>query len=173
MNRKSKCLFSGRPSEAKFLQWLEANGITAENLINTGQDVKTKTDFVVNGKRIQVKAPSRNQLAPGDLTIEHRAVDGSVGWLYKVDYVIKFCSDRFFLKIPTGSLRDAVSLHLPAPPELAPRGKAKAMSGWYARPDWYGRSRKLECCYVVSKDWLLENTLAGVIDTECSTPLNF
>lgn len=173
MNRKNKSFFGGRPSEARFLQWLERNGIIAENLTNTGKDVKAKTDFIVEGKRIQVKAPSGNGLEPGDLTVEHRAVDGSTGWLHKVDYVIKFCSDRFFLKIPVDSLRDAVELHLPPPPELAPRGKAKAMSGWFARPDWHGRSRKLECCYVVTKDWLLKNTLAGVIDIECSNHLKF
>jgi len=153
--RKSSCFQQGSLSEKRFAAFLEARNIPFTSTVGTDADTKGKVDFLVNGKTVQVKAPSRNGLAPGDLTIEHRAVNGSVGWLHRVDYVVKFCDDKTFLKINAEHLRDAVEWHLPEPPEKAPRSKAKAMGGWYARYDWQGRSRAQECCYVVTVDWLM------------------
>lgn len=173
MSRKFHSLHSGATSEQKFMNWLNSQGVEYEDVSNTKQDFTGKVDLLIGDKSVQVKSPSGGSLASDDLTVEHRTVSGDVGWLYRVDYIIKFCDDRFFLKIPAASLREAVKLHLPTPPAKAPRSKAIAMGGWYARPDWKGRDRSRECCFVVTKDWILTHTASSLIDTTCKQPSVF
>ena len=144
----------GSLSERLFAGYLERNNVPFFSTVGTQADLKGKTDFIVEGKRVQVKAPSGNGLEPTDFCIEHRAVNGDNGWLWTADYIVKFCDHKSYYRIDAAELRYAVAEYLPEPPEQAPRGKAKVMGGWYARPDWKGRDRSKECCYIVPLSWL-------------------
>lgn len=160
MERFEQCFKRGTKYEKIFASHLLNAGLQFESRVGTEDDLSGKIDFVVENNTFQVKSPSspKSLLKPGDLTIEHRAVNGSKGWLHKVDYVVKFVNESRFIEISTHSLRKALEKDWPKPPEKAKRSKAIAGFGWYARFDWQGISRENECCIVVDEDWLIENT---------------
>lgn len=160
MERLEQCFQNGTRYEKIFASHLLNAGLKFESRVGTEDDLSGKIDFVVENKTFQVKSPSslKSRLRAGDLTIEHRAVNGSKGWLHTVDYVAKFINESKFMLISTHSLRKALARDWPEPPQKAKRSRAIAGFGWYARFDWQGKSRENECCIVVDQDWLIKNT---------------
>ena len=160
--RKEGCFREGTLSENRFATYLESRGIDYETVVGTTADTKGKVDFIVKGKTVNVKAPTMS--GPRGLCTEWRAVDGSVGWIHKVDYIVKFIDDKTFAKIPVSRLKDHVLATRGTPPDKCPQtGASRSHGGWYARADWNGKSRSGEACIMIPSSEILPFSVIATI----------
>ena len=147
-NRRKECFKQGTLSEKRFASYLEGKGIEYETVVGTSADTKGKIDFIVKGWTVNVKAPTRS--GPPGLCAEWRAVNGSSGWLHKVDYIVKFIDDKVFYKIPVARLKEHVIATRGIPPSKCPQtGAGRSNGAWYARQNWEGKDRTNEACVMI------------------------
>lgn len=146
--RRDRCFREGTFFENRFAMYLEGKGVTYEAVVGTDADTKGKVDFVVKGLAVQVKSPTRS--GPRGLCTEWRAVNGSIGWLHKADYVVKFISDDTYVRISCRDLKEHVIATRGTPPVLCPQTGARSSKGaWYARPNRGNRDRTKEACIMI------------------------
>ena len=161
MTRKSKSFRQGTISERNFASFLRSKEISFKTFVGTEADTKGKIDFIVGDYTVNVKAPTRS--GPPGLCTEWRAVNGSDGWLHKVDYIVKFSSDeKSYIKVPVAKLKEHVIAKYGEPPDSCPQTGATGSRGfWYARKDFRDdggviHSRKREACIMVPFEEVLK-----------------
>ena len=148
MTRSTNCLQHGSKSEQRFADHLQSLGIPFHSEVGTDADYRKKIDFWVAGFKINVKAPTRS--GPDGLCVEWRAVNGSVGWLHQVDYVVKFKDDNTYVRISCEKLKAYIIEKLGEPPLRCPQtGAGRSNGAWYARANWQGKDRSKEACIIV------------------------
>ena len=146
--RKSKSFRQGTISERRFGHHLSALGVDFTALSGTDADTKGKIDFIVQGQTVNVKAPTLS--GPPGLCVEWRAVNGSTGWLHKIDYVVKFITNDSYWRIPCAKLKELVVAKHGEPPARCPQtGAGRSNGSWYARADWEGKDRTGEACIMI------------------------
>ena len=147
-DRSETCFRNGTTSEKRFASHLRAKGVDFTVEVGTVADIERKVDFTVKGLTVNVKAPTRS--GPPGLCVEWRAVNGSVGWLHNIDYVVKFVSDDTYWRIPCNQLKELVVARHGEPPARCPQtGAGRSNGNWYARQNWKGRDRTGEACIVI------------------------
>lgn len=150
-NRPELCFHQGSKYEQLFSHYLRSRDIPFQSEVGTDSDYRKKIDFWVAGSKINVKAPTTS--GPPGLCVEWRAVDGSIGWLHQVDFVVKFTSENAYKRISCGELKAYVIETLGEPPAKCPQtGAGRSNNGWYARTTWQGRDRSKEACVIVPFD---------------------
>ena len=148
MTRSRSCFSSGTISEQRFAAHLDAIGIGYRTVTGTDLDTKGKIDFIVEGQRVNVKAPTRS--GPPGLCVEWRAVNGSVGWLHQIDHVVKFVDNSSYWRIPCAKLKELVITTRGEPPaRCLQTGASRSNGSWYARANWEGKDRTREACIIV------------------------
>lgn len=146
--RRSRSFHQGTISERRFADFLERKGIDFETVVGTTADTEGKIDFIVNGQTINVKSPTSS--GPRGLCTEWRAVNGSVGWLHKIDYIVKFIDDKRYVRIPVAKLKEYVVAKHGEPPARCPQtGAGRSNGNWYARANWDGNDRTGEACIMI------------------------
>ena len=79
-----------------------------------------------------------------------RHVNGSTGWLHKIDYVVKFINNDMYWRIPCDKLKELVVETRGEPPARCPQtGAGRSNGAWYARANWEGKDRTKEACIMV------------------------
>jgi hypothetical protein len=147
-NRKQNSLLRGTISEKRFARHLEGRKVDFTIEVGTKADVEDKIDFIVKGLIINVKSPTYS--GPPGLCVEWRAVDGSTGWLHKIDYVVKFVTNDVYWRIPCDKLKDLVVETRGKPSARCPQtGATRSNGAWYARADWEGKDRTGEACIII------------------------
>ena len=161
-SRRKSCFKAGSVSEKRFAAHLDRIGIDYTIEVGTDADLKGKVDFVVRGQTVNVKAPTRS--GPPGLCVEWRAVNGSTGWLHKIDHVVKFIDSSTYWRIPCSKLKELVVTTRGEPPVRCPQtGAGRSNGAWYARQDWEGKDRTGEACIMLSLEEL--RPIAKVIKT--------
>ena len=146
--RRSRSFHQGTISERRFAAYLGRKGIDFTEAVGTDADTKGKIDFVVEGETVNVKAPTRS--GPPGLCVEWRAVNGSVGWLHKIDHVVKFVNDTTYWRIPCAKLKELVVATRGEPSSRCPQtGAGRSNGNWYARANWEGKDRTGEACIMI------------------------
>ena len=146
--RASRSFRHGTISEKRFAHHLRGLGIDFKTEVGTDADLKGKIDFVVQGKTVNVKSPTKS--GPPGLCVEWRAVNGSTGWLHKIDYVVKFIDNDSYWRIPCDKLKELVIAKHGEPPARCPQtGAGRSNGAWYARANWEGKDRTKEACIMV------------------------
>ena len=160
--RRSRSFHQGTISEQRFQHHLNALGVSYTVTVGTDADTKGKIDFIVNGKTVNVKAPTMS--GPRGLCVEWRAVNGSTGWLHKIDYIVKFIDDKRYVKIPVAKLKEHVVAKHGEPPARCPQTGARHSGGnWYARANWDGKDRTGEACIMIpAKEILPFSTIENI-----------
>lgn len=147
-NRSKECFRVGTISEKRFAQHLDRVKVDYTVEVGTDADLKGKVDFVVKGQTVNVKAPTKS--GPPGLCVEWRAVNGSVGWLHKVDHVVKFVNNETYWRIPCAKLKELVLATRGEPPAKCPQtGASRSNGAWYARQNWQGKDRTSEACIMI------------------------
>lgn len=160
--RKSKSFRQGTISERRFASFLERKGIDFDEVVGTTADTKGKIDFVVDGQTVNVKAPTNS--GPPGLCVEWRAVNGSTGWLHKIDHVVKFVDSSTYWRIPCAKLKELVVATRGEPSAKCPQtGAGRSNGAWYARANWEGKDRTREACIMVPLEEL--RPIATIIRT--------
>lgn len=160
--RKQNCFRQGTISEQRFAAHLDALGVSYTVLSGTDADLKDKIDFVVNDQTVNVKAPTRS--GPSGLCVEWRAVNGSTGWLHKIDHVVKFIDNNTYWRIPCAKLKEMVVAKHGEPSAACPQtGAGRSNGSWYARSNWEGKDRTREACIMVPFEEL--RPIATIITT--------
>lgn len=160
--RKSRSFHHGTLSERRFASYLERKGISFEQVVGTDADTKGKIDFVVEGQTVNVKAPTKS--GPPGLCVEWRAVNGSTGWLHKIDHVVKFIDSSTYWRIPCAKLKELVVATRGEPSDKCPQtGAGRSNGNWYARANWEGKDRTREACIMVPLEEL--RPIATIIKT--------
>ena len=160
--RRSSCFRSGTISENRFAAHLDRVGIGYTVEVGTDTDLKGKIDFVVQGQTVNIKAPTRS--GPPGLCVEWRAVNGSVGWLHKIDHVVKFVDDSVYWRIPCAKLKELVTATRGEPSDKCPQtGAGRSNGAWYARANWEGKDRTREACIMIPLEEL--RPIATIIHT--------
>ena len=160
--RRSRSFHQGTASEQRFERHLSALGVNFTALSGTDADTKGKIDFIVEGQTVNVKAPTKS--GPPGLCVEWRAVNGSVGWLHKIDHVVKFVDRTTYWRIPCAKLKELVVATRGEPSDKCPQtGAGRSNGAWYARPNWEGKDRTGEACIMVPLEEL--RPIAKIIRT--------
>lgn len=153
-DRKQNSLLVGTIYERRFASFLESKKIDFEMVVNTTADTEGKIDFIVKGQTINVKSPTGS--GPRGLCTEWRAVDGSVGWLHKADYIVKFIDAKRYVKVPVAKLKELVLATRGEPPAKCPQtGASRSNGAWYARRNWQGKDRTGEACIMIPAEEIL------------------
>ena len=160
--RKSRSFRHGTISERRFASFLERKKINFTEVVGTTADTEGKIDFLVEGWTANVKSPTKS--GPPGLCVEWRAVNGSVGWLHKIDHVVKFVDSNTYWRIPCAKLKKLVVATRGEPSDRCPQtGAGRSGGAWYARANWEGKDRTREACIMVPLEEL--RPIATIVKT--------
>lgn len=147
-DRRSESNKRGSFSEKAFASHLLRTGVDFSSEVGTDADMKLKRDFIVDSKRVQVKAPTSKERTPG-LCCEFRAVNGSTGFLLLNDFVVKFIDSTTYKRYHCPDLVWYIRQAYGEPAQRLEQRNGAPHRLWYARKDWDGRSRKDEACIML------------------------
>ena len=160
--RRSRSFHHGTISERRFASFLERKKIDFDEVVGTTADTEDKIDFLVEGWTANVKSPTKS--GPPGLCVEWRAVNGSVGWLHKIDYVVKFVDNSTYWRIPCAKLKELVVATRGEPSAKCPQtGAGRSNGAWYARANWEGKDRTGEACIMVPLEEL--RSISTIVST--------
>ena len=134
-DRKTESMKRGSFSEKAFASHMLRIDADFYSEVGTDADKKLKRDFIVDSKRVQVKAPTGKGRTPG-LCCEFRAVNGSTGFLLLNDFVVKFIDSTTYKRYHCPDLIWYIRQVYGEPGPLLRQQNGAPHHVWYARKDW-------------------------------------